>query len=132
MAIHDTIGDFLTMIRNASNAGKPEVRAQFSKMREGISNILKQEGYIAGHSDNSDEKGHKWIVLTLKYDGETPAITGIERFSKPGRRLYFKSANLPKVLGGLGIGILTTSKGIMDERTARQQKLGGEFICKVW
>ena len=132
MAIHDTIGDFLTMIRNASSAGKPEVRTRFSKMRKGILNILKQEGYIADHSEGSDDKGHKWIALTLKYDGETPAITGIERYSKPGRRLYFKSTNLPKILGGLGIGILTTSKGVMDERSARQKKLGGELICKVW
>ena len=120
------------MIRNASSAGKPVVRTQFSKMRKGISGILKQEGYIADHADESDDNGHKWIVVKLKYDGETPAITGIERYSKPGRRLYFKSTNLPKVLGGLGIGILTTSKGIMDERSARKQKLGGELICKVW
>ena len=132
MAVHDTIGDFLTMIRNASSAGKPEVRTQLTKMRVGISTILKNEGYIASHDEESDDKGHKWITLKLKYDGETPAITGIERFSKPGRRLYFKSTNLPKILGGLGIGILTTSKGIMDERSARQQKVGGELICKVW
>ena len=132
MAIHDTIGDFLTMIRNASNAGKPEVRAQFTKMRKGISQILLENGYIAEHEETSDDKGHKWIVLKLKYDGETPVITGIERFSKPGRRMYFKSANLPRVLGGLGTGILTTSRGIMDERAARRQKVGGELICKVW
>ena len=132
MAIHDTIGDFLTMIRNASNAGKPVVRAQFTKVRKGISQILMEQGYIAEHQEETDDKNHKWIIIILKYHEETPVITGLERFSKPGRRLYFKSTEIPKVLGGMGIGILTTSKGIMDERSARQQNVGGELICKVW
>ena len=132
MAIHDTIGDFLTMIRNASAAGKAGVSTQYSKVREGIAKILQEDGYIASFEQGADDKGRKLIVLKLKYDGETPAITGIERFSKPGRRLYFKSTNLPKVLGGLGTGIITTSKGIMNDSSARQQKVGGELICKVW
>ena len=132
MAVHDTIGDFLTMIRNASSAGKPGFSAQFSNLRKGILAILKDEGYIVDYKEESNEKGHKVLNVDLKYVDQTPAITGIERFSKPGRRLYFKSTNIPKVLDGLGISILTTSKGILKDQDARSQKAGGELICKVW
>lgn len=132
MAVHDTLGDFLTMIRNASAAGKPIVRTQYSKVRTGIANILKQEGYLADFREDKDEKGHPVIELKLKYVHNTPAITGIERYSKPGRRTYYNATTIPRVLGGLGIGILTTSRGIMNDREARRQKVGGELICKVW
>jgi small subunit ribosomal protein S8 len=132
MAVHDTIGDFLTMIRNASQAKKPGFSTQFSNLRLGIVKILKEEGYIAGFKEATDENGHKIILVSLKYVDQTPAITGIERYSKPGRRLYFKSTTIPRVLDNLGISILTTSKGILKDRDARTQKVGGELICKVW
>lgn len=132
MAVHDTIGDFLTMIRNASTAGKASFTTQYSKVRLGIAAILKQEGYIADFAEGKNERGLPTIEVTLKYVDQTPAISGIERYSTPGRRLYFNSTSIPRVLGGLGMGIITTSRGIMSDRQARQQKVGGELICKVW
>ena len=132
MAVHDTIGDFITMIRNASTAGKPTIKAQYSKVRLGIAQILKQDGYIADFAETKNERGLPVIEVKLKYVQGTPAITGIERFSKPGRRLYYNSTSIPKVLGGLGIAVFTTSKGIMNDRQSRSQKIGGELICKVW
>lgn len=132
MAVHDTIGDFLTIIRNASMARKDECTAQLSKMRLSIAKILKQEGFILDYKEGQDNKGFKQISLTLKYDKNIPAITGIERHSTPGRRLYYGVREIPRVLGGLGLAILTTSKGVMRARDAREQGVGGELICKVW
>ncbi len=132
MAVHDTIGDFLTMLRNASSAGKPEVCTQYSRIRMGIAKILKQDGFIADFQENKNERGLPIVKVKLKYVQNTPAITGIERVSKPGQRIYTDSTSIPRVLGGLGVSILTTNKGIMDDRQARREKLGGEMICRVW
>ncbi len=132
MAVHDTIGDFLTIIRNASSAHKGSCTAQHSKMRAAIAAILKSEGYIHDFSEGQDEKGFKTLTLKLKFAGKTPAITGIQRHSTPGRRLYCGCKDIPRVLGGLGVAILTTPKGVMRARDAREQGVGGEFICKVW
>ena len=132
MAVHDTIGDFLTIIRNASMAHKESCTTQHSKMRAAIAVILKDEGYIKDFSEGQDEKGFKTLTLTLKFAGNTPAITGIERHSKPGRRLYYGCKDIPRVLGGLGVAILTTSKGVMRARDAREAGVGGELVCKVW
>lgn len=131
MATHDNIGDFLTIIRNASTSRKEKCSASWSKVREGIVNILKNEGYIADFSI-SGEKAEKKIEIVLKYVSEVPAITHIERVSKPGRRLYYQYREIPKVLGGMGISILTTSLGIMNDSDCRSKKAGGELICKVW
>jgi small subunit ribosomal protein S8 len=132
MAVHDTIGDFLTIIRNASMARKDVCTTQHSKMRAAIAAILKSEGYIHGFSEGQDERGFKTISLTLKFVGSTPAITGIQRHSTPGRRLYYGCKDIPRVLGGLGVAILTTSKGVMRARDARDNGVGGELVCKVW
>jgi small subunit ribosomal protein S8 len=132
MAVHDTIGDFLTIIRNGSTARKDVCITQHSKMRASIAAILKQEGYIRDFAEGTDARGFKTIELTLKFVENTPAITGIERHSKPGRRLYFGSKDIPRVLGGLGVAILTTSKGVVRARDARELGVGGELICKVW
>ena len=132
MAVHDTIGDFLTIIRNASMAEKSECTAPLSKMRLSIAKILKQEGFILDYSEAEDAKGFKQISLKLKYVNNTPAITGIERHSTPGRRLYYGVREIPRVLGGLGVAILTTSKGVMRARDAREHGVGGELICNVW
>jgi len=132
MAVHDTIGDFLTLIRNASMARKNSCTMQHSKMRASIAEILKDEGYISDVSEDTNEKGFKTLTLKLKFVGHTPAITGIERHSKPGRRLYYGSREIPRVLGGLGVAILTTSKGVMRARDAREAGVGGELVCKVW
>lgn len=132
MAVHDTIGDFLTIIRNASSARKDTCTMQYSKMRAAIASILKDEGYINEVSEGEDEKGFKTLTLSLKFVDSTPAITGIERHSTPGRRLYYGCRDIPRVLGGLGVAILTTSKGVMRARDAREAGVGGELVCKVW
>ncbi len=128
----DPISDFLTRIRNASRAGREQCVAQYSKLRESLLAILKAEGFIRGYEVSKDERGHKTLVVQLKYVDQTPAITDIQRVSRPGRRIYFGSTEIPRVLGGLGISILTTPKGIMNDREARRNKLGGELICNVW
>ena len=111
---------------------KSECTAQLSKMRLSIAKILKQEGFILDYSEAEDAKGFKQISLKLKYVNNTPAITGIERHSTPGRRLYYGVREIPRVLGGLGVAILTTSKGVMRARDAREHGVGGELICNVW
>lgn len=131
MAIHDTIGDFLTIIRNGSTAHRETVRCQHSKVRESLCQIFKDEGYIADYSV-ADEGNFKQLDIQLKYVNEVPAITGLERHSKPGRRIYYGYQDIPRVLGGLGIAILTTSKGVMRAREARKNKVGGELICNIW
>ncbi len=128
----DPISDFLTRIRNASSAGKDECVSPHSKMKAEIARILKEEGFIGDFSEGKDEKGHKTLVVELKYiDGE-PSINGLERVSRPGLRLYSKSTDIPRVLNGLGVCILTTPQGLMKDRDARRQKLGGEMVCNVW
>jgi small subunit ribosomal protein S8 len=132
MAVHDTIGDFLTIIRNASLARKDSCTSQFSKMRLAIAGILKKEGYIHSFNESQDARGFKTITIKLKFVGKTPAITGIQRHSKPGRRLYYGCTEIPRVLGGLGVAILTTPKGVIRARDARELGVGGELVCKVW
>ena len=128
----DTISDFLTIIRNAYSASKEECVGRDSKMHKAIAEILKEEGYLRDVREGTDENGHKCLVLQLKYVDSAPALTGIRRVSRPGRRLYFQSTEIPRTLGGLGVGILTTSRGILRDRDARQQNVGGELICSVW
>ncbi len=132
MSVHDTLGDFITAIRNAYRAEKPACVLQWSKLREGVAKILVDEGYLADARQVDDKRGHKALELTLKYSGNTPALAGIERMSTPGRRHYVDSQSVPKSLGGLGIVIVTTSKGVMRDADARKNKLGGELLCKVW
>ncbi|MGE9294195.1 MAG: 30S ribosomal protein S8 [Puniceicoccales bacterium] len=132
MAVHDTIGDFLTTLRNASAAGKDTCTVRYSKLRAGIAQILLRDGYISDVREVEEIKGQRNLEITLKYVDDAAAIVGIERFSTPGRRLYAKYTEIPRVLGGLGTSILTTSKGILSDRDARREKVGGEVICKVW
>ena len=128
----DTISDFITIIRNASRVQKPTCRARYSKISMGIAKILKEDGFIRDFVQEKDENGKDSILITLKYVEEVCAITDIQRHSKPGRRLYYKYEDIPRVLGGLGTGILTTSRGLIRDREARSQKIGGELLCKVW
>ena len=130
MATHDSIGDFLTIIRNASRARKDSCSAQWSKIREGIASILKDEGYIADYEVSGDVK--KTITITMKYLDGVPAITGISRESTPGCRQYFEYRSIPRVLNGMGISILTTSQGVLKDADCRAKKAGGEMLCKVW
>lgn len=128
----DPISDFLTHLRNASKAGLAQCVSPHSKLKESLAGILKSEGYVRDVATGSDERGHKTIIVTMKYVDSAPVITGIKRTSTPGRRMYAGYSEIPRVLNGLGIAILSTSKGLMKDQDARRQKLGGELVCTVW
>lgn len=131
MTMTDPIADLLTRIRNAVNIDREQVSAPHSKVKENICRVLEDEGFIEDY--RITDKPHKILHVFLKYgpDGEK-LINKIERISRPGRRV-FKSANeLPRVLNGMGIAIVSTSKGIMSDRQCRENKVGGEVICSVW
>ncbi|MGI9109919.1 MAG: 30S ribosomal protein S8 [Opitutales bacterium] len=127
----DTVGDFLTSIRNASQANKAVITVQWSRLREGVAKILVDAGYVAS-ARKAEREGLPVLELTLKYVAGVPAITSIERISTPGRRVYAGYSSVPKVIGGMGVSILTTSRGVMTDAEARRQKVGGELLAKVW
>ena len=132
MSVHDTIGDFITVIRNAGQAGRTSCTYPHSNLRAGLASILKERGFVSECSEGKTEEGHKRIEIHLKYVNGESAIRGISRISTPGRRSYCGYRDIPHVLGGLGISILSTPKGIIDDKTARKNKLGGELLCSVW
>jgi small subunit ribosomal protein S8 len=137
MAINDPIADMLTRIRNAVMAGQTLVAMPSSKIKVEIAKIMKDEGYLEGFEMVEGENQiQKILRLKIKYVGERrtrrPVISGIERVSKPGRRIYTKKQNIPWVLSGIGVSILSTPKGVMTGARARQLGVGGEIICKVW
>lgn len=132
MNVTDPIADMLTRVRNASLARHTEVVMPGSRVKTEIARILVDEGFIASF-ENRVEDGHDQLVLTLKYvEGKTPVVTGLKRISKPGLRVYARKTEIPRVLGGLGVAILSTSHGIMTGQQARKLNLGGEVICYVW
>ena len=132
MSCSDPIADLLTRIRNASRAGLPAVEMSHSRLKAEIARILKKEGYIADVAEGSDE-GKKTLKLTLKYDyDEKPVIQQINRVSRPGLRRYVAAADVPRVRGGLGTAVLSTSRGVMSDREARAAHVGGEVLCQVW
>jgi small subunit ribosomal protein S8 len=128
----DPISDFLTHLRNASKAGLAQCVSPHSKLKESLANILKSEGYVRDVATGTDERGHKTVIVTMKYVDSAPVITGLKRSSTPGRRLYTGYSDIPRVLNGLGIAIISTSKGLMKDQDARRNKLGGELVCTVW
>ena len=129
----DPIGDFLTRIRNAILARHTEAKAPSSKLKVKIAELLKAEGYIAGYEVHADFAGQEEIAVKLRWaDQRTNAITGLRRRSRPGQRMYVRHGTIPKVRSGLGIAILSTSKGLMTDRAARKEGLGGELLCEVW
>lgn len=131
MSWSDPIADMLTRIRNASRVGKPQVQIKASKICEGIAGVLKSEGYIEGY-DRVDDGKQGFLRVVLKYDQEgKPAITEITRVSKPGCRMYSGVDTLPRVLGGMGIVVVSTSRGIVSDRNCRANKVGGEVLCTV-
>jgi small subunit ribosomal protein S8 len=137
MSMTDPIADMLTRIRNAMSVGHPTVAMPSSKLKAEIARILKEEGFIAGYEVvDGESPGHKTLRMRLRYVGERrhrrPVITGLERISKPGRRVYSGKHDIPWVLSGMGISILTTPKGVMTGQRARQLGVGGEILCKVW
>ncbi len=131
MSLSDPIADMLTRVRNAAKVGKKQVNIRASNICKGIAAVLKDEGYIVGFDTIDDDK-QGLIRVELKYDQEgRSAITEICRTSKPGCRVYSSVADLPRVLGGLGISIVSTSKGILSDRTCRSSNIGGELLCVV-
>ena len=137
MTMTDPIADMLTRVRNAVMAGHTLVAIPSSKMKVAIAGILKQEGFIEDFEvAEAENTGFKVLRVKLKYVGDRrerqPVISGLERVSKPGRRVYAKRTEIPWILSGLGIAILSTSKGVMSGRVARKEGLGGEILCKVW
>ena len=126
----DPISDMLTRIRNASLALVPDVEVSHSRMKESIAGILKKEGYIADCL--VEGKSSKKIKLKLKFQGRKGIIAGLKRVSKPGLRRYVGATEIPRVLGGMGTAIVSTSRGVMTGVQARKQSLGGELICYIW
>lgn len=127
----DTVGDFLTIIRNGLMRSKRFVIAPYSKMRHELVNILQQEGFING-SEVIEESSRKFIKIILKYYKGESVIHEIKRVSKPSRRKYVNVKNIESVIGGFGISILSTNKGLMTDKLSRESNVGGEFICTVW
>jgi small subunit ribosomal protein S8 len=132
MTMTDPIADMLARIRNAAGAAHEDVLIPASKIKENIARILAEEGYVDGVEVVQDN-GHSSIKIELRYSGERePAIAGIRRISKPGRRVYKGARELPRVLGGLGVAIISTSQGVMTDRQARKAQVGGEVLAYVW
>lgn len=127
----DPIADMITRIKNALLAQKSEVVIPYSKMKKSVAEILQQEGYIEAVKIN--ETGvFPELVVTLKYRGKLPVVNDVKRLSKPGRRLYAPAKKIPRALGGYGITIISTSKGLMTDKQARKENIGGELLCQVW
>ncbi|MEN6374832.1 MAG: 30S ribosomal protein S8 [Smithella sp.] len=133
MGMTDPIADMLTRIRNANKARFKSVNVHMSQINLNIAKVLKKSGYIIGYENVKNEKGHQMLKIVLKYpDTKRTVITGIERISKPGRRIYVNADSIPKVLNGYGISVLSTSRGVITDQEARDQNVGGEIICNVW
>ena len=130
----DPVADMLTRIRNANTAMHDEVRMPSSKLKEALAGVLQREGYIDGFNvaDDPNRPG-RVLTITMKYSPERArTISGLRRVSKPGLRIYTKADGVPRVLGGLGVAVLSTSKGLMTDREARKAGVGGEVLCFVW
>lgn len=131
MTITDPIADLLTRIRNANMVNHANVEIPASKLKVELVKLLKEEGYIADYKIQ-DKDAFKVINVELKYIGNKPVIRGLQRVSTPGLRTYSKAKNLPRVFGGLGVAIVSTSKGLMTDKAARKDNIGGEVLCYVW
>ena len=134
MTMTDPIADMLTRIRNANVAMHDEVRMPSSKVKESLAELLRKEGYIEDFTVADDEgRPGKVLTVTMKYSPERArVISGVKRVSKPGLRVYTKADRVPRVLGGLGVAVLSTSQGLMTDREARKRRMGGEVLCYVW
>jgi len=132
MNLTDPLGDMLTRIRNAQMRKRTSVLTPGSKLRQNVLDVLKAEGYIRGYEVRPQDDGRSEINIELKYYDGTPVIREIKRVSRPGRRVYSSVATLPRVRDGLGISILSTSKGVMSEHAARDANVGGEVLCQIF
>ena len=134
MTMTDPIADMLTRIRNANVAMHDEVKMPASRLKESLAVILEKEGYIEGFAiAENDGRPGSTLTITMKYSPERErVISGVKRVSKPGLRVYTKADKVPRVLGGLGVAVLSTSQGLMSDREARKRRMGGEVLCYVW
>lgn len=132
MTMSDPLGDLLTRIRNGQRAGKQAIVAPASRLRSNVLDVLKREGYIRGYSKSEIAAGISELRIELKYHEGEPVIREIRRVSKPGRRVYSKIKDLPRVYNGLGISILSTPQGVMSDAEARAANVGGEVLCMVF
>ena len=133
MTMSDPLGDMLTRIRNGQKAGLPSVSSPASRLRANVLEVLKREGYIRGFSERAERnQGFNELRIELKYHEGQPVIRDIARVSKPGRRVYSKVTDLPRVFNGLGISILSTPKGVMTDHDARENNVGGEVLCQIF
>ncbi|MBP0483492.1 30S ribosomal protein S8 [Sagittula salina] len=130
--MNDPIGDMLTRIRNAQARGKSTTSTPASKLRGWVLDVLADEGYIRGYESTTDERGHPAFEISLKYFDGTPVIREVKRVSKPGRRVYMSVNDIPQVRQGLGVSIVSTSKGVMSDANARAANIGGEVLCTVF
>lgn len=131
MSMQDPISDMLTRIRNGQSAGKARVMMPMSKQKAALAEVLKQEGYIRDYDREELEGSHPQLSIVLKYHEGKPVIDRIQRVSRPGLRIYKKKGELPRIMGGLGIAIISTSHGLMTDRAARAADYGGEVVCVV-
>lgn len=132
MPVTDSISDMLTIIRNGSRAGKDKVDVKKSRLGEDMLKIFKREGYISNYKSIEDKK-QGVIRVYLKYnEDKSPEITDIKRVSKPGLRIYVTNENIPRVISGFGMAIISTSRGVMTDKEARKEKVGGEVLCYTW
>lgn len=131
MPVTDSVSDFLTRVRNASRAKKLRVDIPASNMKKSLADILKKQKFINDYSIIEDDK-QNILRVELKYSNGNPAISGLKKISKPGLRVYKKSDQMPRVLNGLGIAVVSTSKGLLTDKEARQESVGGEIICYIW
>lgn len=129
--VTDPIGDLLIQIKNASLAGKKSVELPYSKMKEAVAKILVSEGYLTSAS-RKGELPKAILHVGLAYDGKTPVLTNLKRVSKPGMRWYIRGKQIPLVMGGMGISILSTPQGVMTGKNAKAKGVGGELLCEVW
>jgi small subunit ribosomal protein S8 len=129
--VTDPIADLLARVRNATASQKPEMFLPYSKIKSDVARILKEEGYITDYSVDT-EKAHPRIKITNKFSNKSSAITGLKRVSRPGLRRYVGAKEIPRVLGGMGIAILSTPRGVLSGREAKKQNVGGELLAYVW
>jgi small subunit ribosomal protein S8 len=137
MSRTDPIADMLTVIRNALKAGKKKVLLEYSNVRKDIADILEQENFINGYrvitGDDKSQRKFDQIEISLRYDNNgEPIVKGLERVSRPRKRVYINTKNIPVVYNHLGIAIISTNIGIITDKTARKEKVGGEYLCKIW
>jgi len=133
MPVTDSIADMLTRVRNGQKAGLETVAMPTSRMKVELARLMIEEGYILKYEITDTEKPTPTLVLSLKYNARRePAVRGLKRVSKPGRRVYVGSGEIPRVQGGLGVALLTTSHGVITDRQARRENVGGELLCYIW